>query len=350
MTVEGLSEFFKKRAIPMAGRRLKDNASSTQPLLLSFLKGKKVCIEVQGIVHKQTYAAVQRITHSFPYIYVDNMGWAHPPESDVLDMFKIYFRSFAQKILKSGIVPIFILEGKTPPMKMDTVAARRKALEDRKKEFESMKKKTMRSISAISLNEFKKASECIYAPGSSHVAIVKEILSELDITMIQADYEAEGVCAYLVNNPNDSNHCSCALIDDYDIFMYGCKGVMRGLRSLKNLTTSGIDYFEVEGYSFSDILETLGLISKCSISLSTPIQSDDEIAIRRFQLICALSSNDYHEGVYGWGPAKIYKLIMKHNIHTYEQICTIEPKFSTVPYQEILGTLKINMGYTLYKQ
>jgi hypothetical protein len=197
----------------------------------------------------------------------------------------------------------------------------------------------------IGLNAYKKKLVYSYMPNQEHTHAVIEVLTEMDLPVLRAKHEAEGVCAFLVNTPlNHQFHCACALTDDHDIFMYGCKAVIRDLRA----ADAKFGNFECVGYSYVDILCTLGLLPYDDMGIPMPFtQEEYDIAHRRFQLLCILCGTDYHENVKGLGPSKVLDKILKHKITSYEEICVIEPKFSEIPYDKIMDTLKANMEYTI---
>lgn len=329
MTIKRLPEFFREQNIPKEGREKKDQ--HTIPFYLNQMKGKKIAIETSTIVYKQNWAAVLRAIQTHTFIYNDGTGWSCPADDEVLEIFRRYFKSYIQKIIESGIIPVFILEGKSPKLKANTV----------QKRFESrteMSEKAADNKEDLDLESFKKRLPYMYPPGSKHMNIMIDILKELKVDTLRAKHEAEGVCAYLVNNKDDPFHCDCALTDDYDIFMYGCKVVIRNLRQ----ATAKVGNFEVTGYAFQDVLLTLGF-------LDSPSYTEEEynIASKRFQLFCILCGTDYADNIGGLGPARILQIMKLNKIYTYSDACNFEPKFKEIPYNDIIETLKQNESYAV---
>lgn len=264
-------------------------------------------------------------------------------------VFKRYLRAYINKIIDSGVIPIFVIEGKAPDMKMGTVQKRTEMRTSNETKADVVSKN-------IDIESFKKKLAYAYMPNQEHVKITIEVLSELNVHVLRAKHEAEGVCAFLVNTPLDHPlHCDCALTDDYDIFMYGCKAVIRDLRapdkdSIKKANDDNIKpgYFECVGYAYRDILYGLGLLPTTSDGEPIAVDAQEFAAAhKRFQLLCILSGTDYHENVKNLGPAKIFDKISKNNIQTYEQICELEPKFREIPYYDIIKVLKQNMEFTI---
>lgn len=355
MTIKGLSEFLRKKNVPKSGR--KDKTEMSAPLFLGDLKGKKIAIEAAGLIYRQNWAAVKNVIRDYPFVFIQNkLGighWSCPSATEILDNFKIIFRNFVKKICDSGIIPVFIIEGSSPDTKSDTVQKRIDTKQSAEAKVESLSYEP-------SLERFKEKLVNAYPPTYDHKFAVIDILNEMEINMVQAKYEAEGVCAYLVktkvikrvfdpvNNPEGQTistiipypyTCDAALINDFDIFAYGCNFVIRNLQNAdaKN------GHFEVEGYVLDDILRTLEFLPE----EYTPEQRI--VAERRFRLLCILSGTDYSDNIHGFGPAKIHKLILKHNIVTYDDICKVEPKFQAIPYHQIIETMKKNQEFEVIR-
>lgn len=341
MTIKGLAEFLKNRKVPKEGRDIKvkdpKGGGIPPPLYLRQLRGKRVAIETAGIIYRQNWAATKNVIDGYPFMLRET-GWTRPADHEILMTFKKYFRSTVRRIIASGIIPIFIVEGKAPDMKEGTV---QKRAETRT----SLMDKPNAHVMDVDLNAFKKKLMYAYPPGPLHTQAVIDILQEVDATTVRAKYEGEGVCAFLVNSPPEHPlHCDCALTDDYDIFMYGCKLVIRNLRSVG----PEVGFFEVEGYAFRDILFFLGFLPVDDEGKYITVSSEDEKkAEDQFRLMCILCGNDYTNNVRNLGPAKICAMIKKHNIHTYEDACKVEPRFEEIPYYKIMETIDNNREYTI---
>ena len=350
MTIKRLAEYLRDQNVPKLGRRNEEDEEV--PLYMNQLKTKKIAIEVAGLVYRQNWAAVKHVMKNHTFIFVSNKDgiggyWSRPADEEIHTMFKVYFRSFVKRILDSGVIPVFVVEGKAPDMKGATIQKR----VDGKKE-QSDKADALRGN--IELDEFKKKLLYAYPPGARHAEIVLEVLKDMGVTTVRAKHEAEGVCAYLVNTDyiSDENgirtkfplHCDVALTDDYDIFMYGCRAVIRNLRSAE----ANKGYFEAEGYAFEDILYTLGFLPIDEDGNRIPVSSKQKNAAEgQFRLMCILCGSDYSDNVRGLGPAKICAMIKKHNVMTYEDACKVEPKFTVIPYDKIIQTIEKNKEFVV---
>lgn len=329
MTIKRLAEFFRELGVPKEGRDCKEH--DVIPFYLNQLKGKRVAIETSTIVYKQNWAAVLRAIDNYPFIWIDGRGWSSPSEDEVLEIFKRFFKSYIVKIIGSGIIPVFILEGKSPKLKAATIQKRSELRIEMSDKASSVK-------GNIDLEAFKKKLPYMYMPNTKHMTVIIDILKELKVDTLRAKHEGEGVCAHLVNNVDDPYHCDVALSDDYDIFMYGCRVVVRNLRQ----ASSKVGGFEVTGYAFQDVLFATGFIDPLNYT-----QEEYEIAIDRFRLFCVLCGTDYSDNVFNMGPARILSMLKNHDIYTYEQACVVEPRFKDIPYADIIDTLKANAIYSV---
>lgn len=332
MTVKGLSDFLHKKKLPIVGRRTKDIIST--PYYLKQLKGLRVSIETAGIIYNQNWASILYVIGRHRFTYDPITGWDQPSMNDLLDRFRINMKGFITRLVSSGIIPVFIIEGKSPIAKKQTAQDRSDDKNDSLKECLSHKR------NECDIGTYIDKLKYTYYPNAQHAQITIDILIEMNLITLRAHHEAEGVCGHLVYNKDDPFHCDIAMCDDYDIFMYGPRVVIRNLRS----SSASNGYFEIEGYAFCDILYTLGFIDHPSTQLS-----DEEMkrVYDRYILFCILCGTDYTDNVYGMGPGKLSILFKKHNIYTFEEICAIDPRFSKIPYHLAINTIKENTKYTI---
>lgn len=319
MTINGLPEFLRGLGVPKVGRS--SQKDSTSPFKLETLRGKRIAIEASGLIHKQNWAAILAVSRQFPFIWL-NQAWTMPANDEVLSMFKVMFRSMIKRIQGTGVIPIIVLEGKSPEAKEGTRKKRSEARADALRDAEESRR-------VPNLLAFQAQLPKAYPPGKAHVIIVRDLAMEMGIETYEAAYEAEGACAALVKH----GLCDVALIDDYDIFMYGCKAVIRNMWRNKD------GEIEVEGYALRDLL--------IAMDFQDPnIQDVDSNALARFRLLCALSGNDYSHNIPGLGINRIYDIILKNRIQTYDEACRIEPRFKEIPYAKIVDTIEANAAYS----
>jgi len=173
---------------------------------ISYLRGKKIVIDTSIYLYK--YRSQESLQESF---------------YNMISMFRKY-----------EITPLFIFDGKPPPEKMDALKERKLLKIDAEKEYHLLKD----SLETIEDNEIKDTiiSEMevlkrqFVRISDKDVKSVKKIMDAYGVQYYDAFGEADRVCAYLCKDK-----CYGCLSDDMDMFVYGCKVVIRHL-SLINET------------------------------------------------------------------------------------------------------------------
>jgi hypothetical protein len=95
-------------------------------------------------------------------MWSEDHGWTSPDPAEVYDVFKRYFKSYMRKIKDSGIIPIAIIEGKSPRLKAQTTA-KRVEIKDNNKVTAELNRKCR------DLQLFKDSISASYNPGATHV-------------------------------------------------------------------------------------------------------------------------------------------------------------------------------------
>lgn len=166
-----------------------------------------------------------------------------------------------------NIVPIFVFDGKPPPEKKALIIKRREDRELAKLEYDKLKLQ----LSMIT-NEYDKQDilasmdqlkQKITFITKEKIELVKSLIRAYGATYYDAPGEADELCASLVMK----NNVWACLSEDMDLFVYGCKRVLRYF-SLINHT--------VVLYYMKGILEDLGMTHK------------------EFKEVCVLSGTDYN--------------------------------------------------------
>jgi hypothetical protein len=149
-------------------------------------------------------------------------------------------------LLTYNITPIFVFDGKPPPEKMELLQKRRlekyKAREEYNRlQLELEDNNNDKNIINKQLDNLKLQ---FIRVTSEDIKLVKNLLEIYGVSYYNAPNEADEICAYLVN----SGKAWGCLSDDMDMFIYGCKNVLRNL-SLVNQT--------VHHYNMKQILQDL---------------------------------------------------------------------------------------------
>lgn len=224
---------------------------SIQKRSFKYLKGKKIVID----------------TSIYLYKYAKN-------NCIIEGMYKMI-----SMLLYYEIVPIFIFDGKPPKEKYELLDARRnkkKEAENKYNSLKSMLEKSGKSESDIErnilLNNYKNIFVKIY---KNDIHEVQEMMKLFGVEYYTAKNEADELCAYMVHT---KKAWGC-MTEDMDLFVYGCKYVLRYTSFVSNTTVI---------YDFNKIITDLHM-------------SEND-----FREMCIMSGTDYNKG-YG-SIYKIYKL------------------------------------------
>ena len=197
---------------------------------------------------------------------------------------------------RHNITPLFIFDGKPPAEKIETLNIRRKERDEAEKLYEMLVKNNISDVSTSLLEKLKRKKTKI----NTHNRIeAKHLLENCGISYIEAEGEADELCAYCVLK----NIAYACLSDDMDLFVYGCPRILRYF-SMMNQT--------VVYYDLQEILESLGLTQEI------------------FKNITILSGTDYNNQVMSID--KLYNIYIKNTRQFQEEIMK---KFQDEKYRNI---------------
>ena len=161
------------------------------------------------------------------------------------------FYAMISLLLFYEIVPIFVFDGKPPKEKKELIKERRlnkfKA-ESKYNELQEMINDTELSKHEIVEinNEMEKLKTQFIRIKESDVNTVKHLLDLFGVNYYDAMGEADILCAQIVNN----NQAWGCMSEDTDLFVYGCKNVIRYI---------SITHHNVINYHLPSILEELDM-------------------------------------------------------------------------------------------
>ncbi len=170
-----------------------------------------------------------------------------------------------------NITPVFVFDGEPPAEKKDLLEERRREKNEAKNRWDELKKELDScnndnndndKVNEI-LEEMDKEKKKFVKISWKDVSDVKELMTAYGVNIIEAEGEADQVCAKLVQKKLVDG----CLSEDMDMFVYGCGKVYRYL-SLLNST--------VVQYDLKKILHELNL------------------SLVEFKQICILSGTDYN--------------------------------------------------------
>lgn len=174
-------------------------------------------------------------------------------------------------LLKRGIIPIYIFDGKPPLMKLNVLENRK---DNRKKAYELM-------INANTEEERIKYFKRCVTITSEQIMETQELLEYMGIPFIVAIEEADQQCAYMSQN----NLVEGVMTEDMDILTFGAKKIIRNLASYRK---------NINEIDLSKILEKLNL------------------TYNNFIEFCILLGCDYSKGLSDIKPNILYKYYIVH--------------------------------------
>jgi flap endonuclease-1 len=160
------------------------------------------------------------------------------------------FYHLITKLRQFSIIPLFVFDGKPPAEKQNELIERKQRKEKAKHEYDNLlqkyekeqnprKKITIKTSLENLKRQFVKVTH-------DDIIMVKSLMHSYGVSYIDANGEADVLCAAIVN----MGKAYACLSEDMDMFVYGCKQVLRYL-SLLNST--------VVKYDTSVILNDLGM-------------------------------------------------------------------------------------------
>ncbi len=217
-----------------------NNNDTIKIISMSQLSGKKIAVDISIYLYK--YIATDQLIEN---IYL------------MLSIFKYY-----------DIIPVFIFDGKPPTEKKELIIQRLEEKKLAEKKFKELKNildnpttdEEERKEIINTMDLLKK--KFIYI-SKNQIQIVKNLIRFYGMTYFDAPGEADKLCAIL----NIKGKVWGCLSEDMDMFVYGCKNVLRYL-SLNNHT--------VVWYETKNILNKLNISQK------------------ELKEICILSGTDYN--------------------------------------------------------
>lgn len=212
-----------------------------------------------------------------------------------------------------NIIPVFIFDGKPPPEKNELLKRRQEDKAAAKNEFNKLKEQMVLNVLTdeekqemiISMDQLKK--QFVYM-NHKKIEKVKELIRAYGATYYDAPGEADELCALLVN----TNKVWACLSEDMDLFVYGCKRVLRYI-SLNNQTA--VLYY------------TKGILKELNMNQ------------KEFREICVLSGTDYNINVNVLNLFDIVNLFRK-----FQQEKEKEKELQNLPFYDWLKLdLKLNI-------
>jgi len=174
-----------------------------------------------------------------------------------------------------NIHAVFVFDGPPPPQKTDIIEIRRKKKEEAKRQYDTLmkiaKEKKDASGCEITTTELDDIEETMRELKKQFVRLrdcdvstVKELLVSFGFATIDAEGEADALCAKL----SVRKRVDACMSDDTDMFVYGCPVVLRNISLLNH---------SVMCYNTCEILKTLSLTQQ------------------EFKMMCVVCGTDYSQ-------------------------------------------------------
>ena len=152
-------------------------------------------------------------------------------EGSLVESFYLMITKFRQ----FNIVPLFVFDGKPPPEKNREINYRKQKKNDAKLEYDQLLIKYNRERNVSKriniMSNLESLKRQFVKLTHDDIAIIKSLIQSYGVSSYDAIGEADVTCATLVN----SGKAYACLSEDMDLFVYGCKRVLRYL-SLLNST------------------------------------------------------------------------------------------------------------------
>ena len=224
------------------------------------------------------------------------------------------FEKLIKIFIKNNIRPIFVFDGKSPEQKSELRKERSQKKRDAESEYNSRVKDVNQS--QHKLNELRNK---FIRVTPTDVLMLKKMMNQYSIEFIQAEWEADAVCANYVK----SGVAWACLSDDMDMLVYGCGRVIREF-SIHNLScqlytlNSILKELKMSFTVFRDIMVISG--TDYNISNSTDVSLYKTLSLY----------NDYlHKKSYGYEYDSFYIWLLKNTdyITDYDELMKIHKVF-----------------------
>jgi|UniRef100_A0A6C0IN43 flap endonuclease-1 len=210
------------------------------------------------------------------------------------------------------ITPIFIFDGKPPEEKLQLLQIRR----ERRREASSQCQELLNKIETgdadeYDITKYHRLKQEATRITKDKVDSVKSLLTNLGVTYYTANGEADQLCASMVIN----GYCWGCVSDDMDMFVYGCKNIVRNV-DIHNKTATV--------YKLDMILHELN------------------ISFVNFKQVCVMAGTDYNNEIDDNQSLNIYSAFKLYNRFTKKV------KYDNMTFYDWLRHyIKYNVDYEL---
>ena len=248
---------------------------------------KRIAIDGTNWIHK-TWAIAWKGT-----VNKTNIGNEEPDREEARKIWIRNSQRFINKLLASGVTPIFVVDGRHPEEKAETKEKRNTVREKSKERLEAMKERLGKE--EVDIDDVRKsyANNMNLTYDETELLIV--MLKAVGIPILQAKGEAEQLCSMM---------CKEGLVEgvystDTDTLAYGCPLLLTGMNK--------------RGDGFT------------SVDLNV-ILSSLQISFETFVDLCIMCGCDYNKNIPKIGPVRVLELIKQ-----YGQIEKLPKTYRNIP-------------------
>ena len=224
-----------------------------------------------------------------------------------------------QILLYYRITPIFVFDGQAPPEKKDLIRQRAQLKHAAEAQYNEL---LLQHDSTQPLPDQQQLDEKLAYLKTQFVRIhatdivnVKTLIDEMGVEYLEAEGEADQLCAFLVK----SKKAWRCLSDDMDMFVYGCAHVLRNF----NLTQHTVIYYDLQMVLIElempmHIFKEILVLSGTDYNIHSKTSLDQTIAwLYKYRQYCKNQHNIPKKPFYEW------LTINTNYIDNYEQLMHI---------------------------
>lgn len=275
----------------------------------SSFRGKRLGIDASNILFRFKSTANKQV------LQVTNVASEETDEGEVQNKFKERLCEFVLGLLRVGISPVFVFDGKAPVSKLNVQKERQEKKLVLLEAIEKLKQDLKEETNAGKISDLRKKMCQVNYLTSSDIQIATELLSAMGIPCLKAKEEADKLLAMMCRE----GKVEAVYSTDTDLLAMGTPIVVTdmGHREWNPELRKREDTFKVT--IFEGLLKGLGM------SYAT------------FLDLCIMAGCDYNENIKGIAFAKAFKLLIKSK--SIEAI--------NLPNKECLNTAicRKNFGY-----
>lgn len=252
------------------------NFRGTERTLINFMYGKYVVVDTSSWVHNGDRK------QDIQYARTSNPKYPHPA---LISMFAA--RCHALKAL--NIHPIFVFDGKPPPLKSTTNRIRKKKSDDARKKYDDImaEVKDGKEVTDDLREQLLKLRRDKARPIAHEYASLSKWMECNDIEYVQAPFEADAQMKQLILE----GRASGAITEDGDMVVFGVPHILTHLKfDLLAPENSDCQHFDIEKLKAGEYESPIAVGKR----------------VEYLAVISCLLGNDYIDNIPGVGPAKVF--------------------------------------------